>query len=289
MSLNLNGLVGVPSYTSEVTFSTSGWVNANYPVSNLGTYEIAEPWRSYDTQLANTKFDFALPRTVPLSLIVLCRHNLTQNARWRIKTWLAEDPTAITDSGWLEVWPAVYDPLDLEWEDDNFWTLTYSFEDVKGSTLYVPHLLTDWGNSNRGSVEIDDQGNPDGFVQIGSCEIAHHWQFHYNYATGAQFGFQSRSKYRESEGGGRHFKRLPKPRVFNGVLKYLPIDEVVTKAFEHQRIYDIDVPFFWWPEPLNPKNSMRTAYLARNQDLDLMALSAPLDAGDVPISFIEVL
>lgn len=285
---HLNGIVGVPSYTHLVTFLPMGDQNPVYPVTNLGSYELGEPWRSPSLVSPETSFQFTLAEEKVISLIVLCRHNLSFTAKWRVRLWDATN-TLVYDSGLVSVWNPVYDPLELEWEDDNFWDCTYREEDIVGYPLYVPMLIDDLPVANLGQVDIEDPDNTNGFVQISTCEIASHWMFTYNYAPGATIGFQGRSKYSEADGGARYYKRLPKPRTFSGALKYVPIDEVMSKAFEHQRVYDTDRPFFWWPEPLNYKDTIRTAYLARNDKLDLISLGSALRNGDVAISYIEVL
>lgn len=216
------------------------------------------------------------------------------------------------------VWPALFEAGSVEWEDNRFWTLSYLDEEIAGYPWYRPLRLADtlglsadpagyleWEDpefwtalqgdrSNpivlAGSltVEIDDRQNPTGYVEMGLCEIARAGQVTVNFARGAQYGFSGRTLTQEADGGTKYFRRRPKQRTFRGEVPSMPRQDALSHHFELQRINDIDVPFFWWPNPTDVTNFPRTAWLARNGRLDEFAY-ATCQEDRVPLNLEEVL
>ena len=130
--------------------------------------------------------------------------------------------------------------------------------------LYIPGNLS----AEQFTLEIDDEANPDGYVQIGLLEIAKGLLLPTPPATGAEYGFISRSVVTESEGGAQYMERRQKPRRFRGALPYVAHDTALVQFYELLRRYDVDVPFIFWPNITDAKNELRESFLARLDGLD---------------------
>ena len=191
-------------------------------------------------------------------------------------------------SDWEDVWPIVYSDEDLEWEDPACFTGKYSLDEIEGYVWTRPIWLAAIYLTRAVRVEIDDTANPDGFVQIGLCEISAGWQVPANPALGAQYGFRFRSTERESWGGIKTFERRPKPRVARGSFPLIDRNSALGRWFEHLRQGDLVDPFLWFPQPDVPRHWLRESFLARNVDPGLSAMTE-FEADDLPYALEEVL
>lgn len=283
-----NAVIGFPRWTEKCTFSTGSW-NASYPVSNLKLLPLAKVARSTNLTLANTQFVATLDKPRGVRLLALVRHNLTLDSLIRIRIYADSGMTILLyDSGWINVWPEVYPPDQLEWEDDNWWSRQYTTDEIAGYTWSRPFWLDQLYLAQAIKVELDDQTNGNSALDIGMFEVAQGWQVATNFQYGAEYGYRSRTTVEEADGGVKYFTRKDKPRLFNGNIGVLDRDEALSKAFEHQRQMDVDTPFFWMPAPDSTVHWLREAWLARNQDLGLLGYAAH-NRHSVPLKFEEVL
>ncbi len=149
----------------------AGWSTA-YPLSNLLTEDdyVGAPARCIDGRnLDASWFELVIPQPRVLDMVALFFHTLSISARYRIRGGLLDDTaftSPTTDTGWRWVYPAIYDTVDLEPDDDNFISGTVSLEDVAllGRHLYAPLAP---GLAQRFKIEIDDQLNEAGWIDIG--------------------------------------------------------------------------------------------------------------------------
>jgi hypothetical protein len=285
-----NAVIGFPRWTGVSTFAADGGTAAAlYPVTNLGSLPVSRVWRSADATTANTKFAVTLDKARPVRLLGLVGHNLSLDATMRVRLYSDFGlTTTVYDSGWVEVWPEVFTFGSLEWEDDRWWTLKYSPEELTGYRWTRPIWLDGLYVARGIRVEFQDTTNADGYVECGLFEVAQGWQVSLNPDYGAEYGFQFRTQSTEALGGSEYFDRRAKGRVFKGQIGYLPNDEAMSRAFEAQRQLDLDTPFLWVLNPQSTTHLIREAFLARNVDPGLMSYAA-FGVSRVPISVREVL
>lgn len=257
-------VIGFPRWTQDAAWSGGTW-EAAYPVGNLGILPLSRVARSASLTTAATQFTATLSAPRMIRALALVRHNITLAGLIRIRIWSDAGATVLTyDSGWIEVWPAVYLPADLEWEDDNWWTGKYSAVDLQGANPTRPFWLDGLKEARVVKVEIDDQTNPAGFIQIGVFEISQGWQLTVNPSPGYSEGFRFRTEASEALGGVKYFDRREKPRVAQGEVAELPRNEAMGRGYEFLRQFDTDTPFLWFPFPDENQHWLRTAFLARN-------------------------
>jgi len=107
---------------TKATLSGGSWV-ATLPLSNLQDEVLGTVARSTNTALVNTQFDVTYDKSRLVSVFGLIGHNMTADALYRLRG--AEDAgftSVLVDTGWTEVWPAVYTTATLDWEDPAFWS-----------------------------------------------------------------------------------------------------------------------------------------------------------------------
>lgn len=314
----VQALIGFPRHSANVSYRGGSW-ETDYPVTALSSLPLSRVARSTSLDPEDTVIIGELPARKVVQLLVLCGHNLsTPKAKYRVRlsratpwspaaeqvnmtadtTEVTADSTEITadngnlstqiyDSGWLDVWPRLPARL-VSWNKGNFWLRKYRPEEIANYTWYLPHFIP--GSKFAGSfrIDIDDPGNPNGYVQIGMVEVAQALELEANPSYGAQYGYDARSRVTEADGGAQYFERLNKPRRFVGTIEVMSRDFAQVGIFELQRQQDLDQPFFWWPDRDDEIHTIRNAFLARQAELGLLAYAFPnYDAA--PVNFREVL
>lgn len=255
---------GFPRWTQDAAWSGGSWAAA-YPVGNLGLLPLSRVARSTNLTTASTEFTATFSAKRLVRALALVRHNITLDGLIRIRIWSDAGATVLTyDSGWIEVWPPVYLPGDLEWEDDNWWTGKYAAGELQGTSPTRPFWLDGLKEARVVRVEINDATNPAGYVQCGLFEIAQGWQVSINPSPGYAEGFRFRTETSDALGGVRYFDRREKPRVAAGEIAEMPRNEAMGRGYELLRQFDIDTPFLWFPFPDEDQHWLRTAFLARN-------------------------
>lgn len=215
--------------------SGGSW-SASLPLANLKNRTLARVARSTDLALASTTFDIDVGADKTWRVLALVGHNLSLGARHRILA--GDDATFATyehDTGWEDVWPAVYSDDELEFGDLNWWEATYTEEERQGYTWTHIHRFMEMANSRYVRVEIDDVANANGYVDIGRLFIANGWFPSRNINVGAALGWQDDSEVQRAYGGSEYFNELPRYRVARFTIAHLEESEAYSKAFEMMR------------------------------------------------------
>lgn len=281
-------IVGWPRWTAKATFSGGSWVAA-YPLSNLGALPLARVARSTNLLATSTTFTITLDRQRNVRVLALVRHNLTVTATLRVRIWSDTAQTTLTyDSGINQAWLPVFSTGSLDWEDDQWWSGTYSQDALPGNFWTLPILLDGLKLATKIQVDIVDSANTAGYIEIGMCEVAQGWELSVNPEFGAEEGYRIRTQEQEALGGVKYYERRDKPRVWRGNVAMMPRDEALIQGLELTKQADIDLPFLWVPYPGDTPYLIRTAFLARNTNPGLIAYAAA-DRSTVPLAFEEVL
>ena len=285
-----NAVIGFPRWTAESTFAAGGgsW-NASYPVTNLSGLPLQRVARSTNALAASTKFRVTLPEVLPVRLLAFVNHNATLDATYRIRVYrdLAASDLAYDSGASQEFFPPVYNTDNLEWEDPRWWNGRYTTRELAGYRPIRPVWLPQTYAAGSIQVDVVDTGNPAGFFQCGLFEVSQGSQVEINFRYSAEFGFSDRAQMVEAEGGARYFNERGNPRIFNGSINYLDIDDVKTLFFEQLRQCGASTPFLWLPNPNDELHLLRDCFLARNAALNPLS-HAFFQRGSVPLNFIEV-
>lgn len=278
-----NAIVGFPRWTAEATFSATS-VDAKYPAANLGTLPLSYPWRSASGALSGVSITATMPKLRKVGLVVIGRHNLSITATARVRVYRDIAKTVLVyDSGAFRVWPAVFTEDQVDWDGGRWWDRTYADDEVAGYPWYRPILVPGEEYAMAVQVDINDPDNTYGYLQISLLEVAAALQFPINFAYGAQYGYRGRTEAQESDGGTIQRRRRQKPRKFVGAIQYVSRDVALGSFLEMRRQLDIDLPFFWWPDPTDTVHGLRNAYMAHFTELDLQTYAA-LDLDGVPFA-----
>lgn len=282
-----NALVGFPSWRAKATFTASSEI-ALYPASNLGTVKLARVWRTPDATPVNTKIYVEIVGQKRLiELVVLCRHNLSLGSTVTVKLYEDAAKTVLLTTVSAVVWPQVFTEDQVDWDGGRWWDRSYTAEEIEGYPWNFPIRIPGNYYCQAIDIEISDELNPAGFVEVGMVELASEHQFPVNFDVGASAGYVSRNITREADGGSEYHRERPMGRVFQGSVSYM--DRQVAKGviMEMRRQLNTNKPFFWWPNPEDDINFLRDAWLARFEELSLHSYAEPIEHDSVPIRLKE--
>lgn len=252
----------------DATLSGGSWL-AGAPLSNLQQEFLSLRARSTNAVNASTKLNIDLGATnIIVRFVAVARHNLSRDARFRVSAGTTNGGTNVYTSGWQDVWPAVYLPADLEWEDDNFWTGQISAAEAES---YPISGFLDTGANYRArywTIEFDDTTNPDGYVEIARLWLGPLWSPQRNYSFGAQFGWEPRDVSEYSLGGVLHHERRHGARVLRVNLKGLTATEAYGALLDAQRLLGTVGQLWVIPQAGDLARGFKRNFMARFRKVD---------------------
>lgn len=265
MVQNPNMKIGFRDFTQEVEWSGGSW-REEYPITNVGVIEQARVARSTDLSVESCTVRATLPRERPIQLIGIVLPNCSITAEFRLtrRDYYGE---AFDDTGWLKVYPEVYRQGDLNWQDQRFWTRSYTTDEIAGFKFTRPYDTDDIRMSMSVEIQFNDPANEDGFLDVSYISLAESWQLLTNMSWGSSHGFDSRSKVVQARGGAKSFDRLPKPRRLTAQLDDIEHEEAMSRVYELQRQADITDAVLVHPYPDEPGQWLRTTFVARQRQL----------------------
>jgi hypothetical protein len=263
-----NLMLGFPNRTDGSTLSNGSWV-ATLPLTNLQTRQIGVVARTTDATLASTKLDINLGAVKNIRIVNLTNHNLSSYAKFRVTASnSASFATLIYDSGWQAVWPVVYPYGTLEWEDDNWWSMQYTSEQMAGYTTALTHILPLNRLAQYWRIELNDTNNAAGYIQAGRLFIGSAWQPAKNFSYGNSIGWETKTVVDEVISGAEFFDPRTPYRVAKISLDWLSMDEALAQAFELTRRAGIDQEVMYIHDPDDTIHALRRQFLARARVLN---------------------
>lgn len=233
-----NVLLGYPNRIDEATLAGGSWVSS-LPLTALKNRVYAAVARSADLVSTSTQFTITLPKSRVISLIALAAHNLSDVALWRVTVYSDAFTTVSQQTAWTDVWADA--PIStLEWENDNFWTLKISPEELSRYTPLAILLLSQSAFTRWLKIEILDTTNTAGYIQVGRCLVCDSWQPRINMSYGHSLGYETDTTVEKAMDGTEYFNRQRGRRVAKFSLDWLDEDEAMTRNLGMQRDLGID-------------------------------------------------
>lgn len=260
-------MIGFPNRIDAATLSGGSWLAA-LPLANLQNRIIGKVARSTTDATTDTQFDIDFTAEKNIRVLSLTSHNLSLDALYRIRgSTVSNFATSVYDSGWLDVWPVVFLPDDLEWEDNNWWQGKYSDDQREGYTAALIHILPTSTMARYWRIEIDDTANTDTYIQIGRVFIGPAWQPTLNMSYGTSIGWETATEVQEALGGAEYFQRRTPFRSQRFALDRMSENEAMAQAFELQRRAGIDQEVLWIHNPSDTVHALRRRWLGRLRKL----------------------
>lgn len=190
--------LGFPNLINEATSASGGDWETELPVTNATTRVDADVARTVDASAASSILIFDHGSAVTARVLVVRWHNLSADATltWKRGTTSGDDDVDSSDS--VDAW--VISP--------------YSFD---GHSHQVVIVLSTANAARYDTIEIVDESNADGYIEVGQVLIAPLLTTSYNASYGLRHGFQDLSTKDRSDGGSRRVykRRRIKTATFN--------------------------------------------------------------------------
>lgn len=262
-----NTFIAYQNRVDEATLTGGDW-ETGLPLNNLKDRVLSKPARTKTAAVADTQFAVAFVRERPIRVVALCRHNLSIAARVRFTAYEDAGRTDKRyDSGWLDAWPPIYTPLNLEWRDPNFWSGRPTAEDLAGYPWNYIHILPSLVYQQYWLIEIDDETNPAGYLEVARLFIANGWQPVQNMDLGAAIGYTSRTGVAEAQDGAEYFDARTPYRTATFRISYMRPSEAMGDAFDMQRRTDIHREVLYVYDPTDTAHLVRRSFLGRLREL----------------------
>jgi hypothetical protein len=272
----------------DAALSGGSWV-PTLPLANLQDRRIGKVARSASHSTVHTTFDIDFGRARLHRVFGLIGHNFTSAAQYRLTySSVADFSSVALDTGWRDVWPVVYPPGTLPWESPSFWTGRYSDEEIAGYTASAIYILEAVLSARYVRVEINDEENPAGYVELGRVFAGDGYQPTRNAVYGASLAWENRSEVQEALSGAEYFNERRPVRVARIGLEAMDQDEAMARAFELQRQVGVskEVLFIWDPE--DTVHALRRQFLGRLRTLSPIENAGP-DRWRTPFEVKELL
>ncbi|MEW5687426.1 MAG: hypothetical protein AB1942_21120 [Pseudomonadota bacterium] len=253
----------------EATLSGGGWL-PGHPLANLKVDQdyIGAPARCADlADLSKSRFEVSFAEPTVVSFMALLFHTLTVGARYRLRATTADDvafETPLLNTGWQYVYPSIYDPMDLDFGVENFFSGTLSAAE---RALYPPHLWIPFAEvlADRLLIELDDQENAAGFIDIGGAYLTAGFSPDINYDRGRDLNIESRSLLDEGASGQVFAEARQARRLLTVSYSNLKDDELRRFVDAAMRADTVRTVIFV-PDSDDPGSLLREAYPATFKD-----------------------
>ncbi|MFN3582621.1 hypothetical protein [Phenylobacterium sp.] len=215
---------------ADATLSGGVW-HADYGLAQLQTDRdyIGSPARCLDrTDLAKTRFRIAWSEPRVVDMLVLLFHTMSLSAKYRVETLDEDLATVLGDTGWLNVTPSIYDPTDLEFLAENFFSGTVTQGEID---LYPRHL---WAPIEPAlafglDVFLDDSSAGAGHLDIGGAWAVASWSPEINFERGHDLVVLGRDVVDETPSGRRIGEERPPQR--EQTLSYSMLTDAEARRF----------------------------------------------------------
>lgn len=248
---------------ADATLSGGGFEPA-LPLTNLLDEDLTKVARTTGVTLAETKFNIALDAAYYSRAVVVGPTNFSPTFQYRIRTWddAAFSVPGDVDTGW--VYPAEdQGAATIHWGDPGYW-----LRDGQGR-VHLIHVFDDVVPAQYWTVEIDDEDNPAGYLDMGRLFMPMGWQPTINYAyEGNGLGFRNNSQSVTTLAGSKRFRRRVNPRQFQFSLPYLPEDEGYTQAYRFMEYVGFDRPVFVIADPDDALHMAKRSFFGTVTQMD---------------------
>jgi hypothetical protein len=259
------------------TLSGGSWLSGA-PLTNLQQTLLSLRARSTNDDAASTQFRVDLGNTsTVVRFLAIARHNLTTAATFRVTAGTTAGASDIYDSGIRDVWPVVYDQLDLEWEDDNFWDCQITAEEAEGYPISWTHDVGSNIRARYWTFYFVDTSNPANYVELARLWMGPLWSPQVGVAAGDSFGWEPRSTVSLSLGGVAYFDVRAPARVTRFRLPMLSDAEAFGAVLDAQRRVGVHGQLWVIQDAADLARGFKRTFMCRARRIDpIVAMMADL-------------
>ena len=257
-----NTIIGYQNRIDAATFAAYGSWSTTLPLTNIKTRSLSRKARSTNAANSSTKLRFSLDSARVIGSVAIVNHNMQKDATWRYRVYSDSGySTLVYDSGTINVWPLM--PFgSYEWEDENFWDLQLSDEEIALFTktlTYVPDTIE---SAQYYQIEFFDSTNTDGYVELGRIFVGSIYQPTLNMSLGASIGDEANTIIDVALSGAEFFDRRTSYRVAQFTLDHLTYNESIING-DIIKISGVDAEVVYIYDDNTALDLHRRAFLGR--------------------------
>jgi hypothetical protein len=257
-----NTIIGYQNRIDAATFAAYGSWSTTLPLTNIKTRSLSRKARSTNAANSSTKLRFSLDSARVIGSVAIVNHNMQKDATWRYRVYSDSGySTLVYDSGTINVWPLM--PYgSYEWEDENFWDLQLSDEEIALFTktlTYVPNTIA---SAQYYQIEFFDSTNTDGYVELGRIFVGAIYQPTLNMNLGASIGDETNTVVDVALSGAEFFDRRTSYRVAQFTLDHLTYNESIING-DIIKISGVDAEVVYIYDDNTALDLHRRAFLGR--------------------------
>jgi len=257
-----NTIIGYQNRIDAATFAAYGSWSTTLPLTNIKTRSLSRKARSTNAANSSTKLRFSLDSARVIGSVAIVNHNMQKDATWRYRVYSDSGySTLVYDSGTINVWPLM--PFgSYEWEDDNFWDLQLSDEEIALFTKTLTYVPDTIASAQYYQIEFFDSTNTDGYVELGRIFVGAIYQPTLNMNLGASIGDETNTVVDVALSGAEFFDRRTSYRVAQFTLDHLTYNESIING-DIIKISGVDAEVVYIYDDNTALDLHRRAFLGR--------------------------
>ncbi len=261
-----NAMWAHPDWVDETDVT---WGGGSWSVT-AGLEQLNNPYlrlraRSTDTANASTIVEFDLGLPCMIRNVIGLGHNLGRSARRRLSLYSDEEMTSLVARlDWEDVYPVIFAWGSLPWEHPSWWDgrleerLAASYPMPIRCVFGAPVL------ARYGRLELDDEDNPAGYVELGRLIIAGGIQPTRGVSVANELQWEDElSRVTVTAGGALNVIERPRYRSLSIAIENLPEDEVLSTLFDMAQTLGKTRSFYFMLAPKDATNFHRKSGLFR--------------------------
>lgn len=246
---------------------SGGSYMSTLPRSNLLDRVIGNKARTSNTLPSSTQFTLDLGTERSIKVAALAGHNFSNAATHRLIGAFNSDFTSLGyDSGVQEVWPGVYDTMNLRFEDPNWFDGKWTEEEKENLTATLSMIFPEVQVLRYWKWQFWDTTNSAGYVEYGRPFFADGWQPAVNITYPESLQWEDTTEVDESWDGTEYFDVGTKRRVARITTDWMSEADAM-RAFDIQRLVGVHDEMFYAYDVDDVEHSLRRQFLCRARQL----------------------
>lgn len=259
-----------------VAFSGGSWL-PSLPLTNLKNPRFYYKTRSANAFAASTQFMVDLGTLRGIKATSIPQSNVSRVGVVRVRYYLTTDPASIVaDSGYRDYWRTMYTWGSLPFEHPSWLDGKITEEERAGYPMPFVHVLESSVIARYVQVEIVDEENEDGYIDLPRLYICPGWEPSTGIQVGARIGYTDPSQEDESLGSILFFDERPGYRTTSITIPFLPYNETFSTAWELIRQLKRTKEMFFSIDPSDDTNLHRWSFPATCREVPQIEFSDEL-------------
>lgn len=258
-----NGFLSYVNRVDSATLSGGDW-ETDLPLTYLQNRRQTKVARSASADADDTVIIMDYGQSVYNQVIAAIATNLENDGEFR---WDCSDDSGFSsvnaDTGWLDVYDAIYASSELEFEDDNWWTGKPSETDLNAYRRNLIYSSDSFFTGRYHRLRLRNTGNAAGYLDIGRLWNGPIWRFDVNFTNGSSYTFDPRSAVEEAPSGAEFFDVRGSKRGVSLSLDFLSKAEAFSRVHDMNTKIGITGEVLVVPDDEDNENMFRQSFLGR--------------------------